>query len=86
VISAKAVNILLQLSAFYLYEQAFSYLTKNAGKKTQTVCRGRTVVCLSKIRPRIHHLWKKETSPGYALKVNLMLMLYMLSKFMGQYS
>jgi hypothetical protein len=62
VISAKTVNILLQFSTSYLCEQAFSCLTNIESKEENRLLsvEEELRVCLSKIRPRIQHLYKKN--------------------------
>nr|XP_006124427.1 creatine kinase S-type, mitochondrial [Pelodiscus sinensis] len=61
VISAKAVNILLQFSTSYLCEQAFSCLTNIKSKESNHLLSEEgLLVCLSKIQPRIQHLCKKK--------------------------
>jgi hypothetical protein len=62
VISAKAVTILLQFSSSYLCEQAFSCLTNIESKERNRLLfvKEDLRVCLSKIRPRIQHFYKKK--------------------------
>jgi hypothetical protein len=62
VISTKAVNILLQFSASYVCEQAFSCLTniKSEERNRLLSVEEELRVCLSKIRPRIQHLYKNK--------------------------
>jgi hypothetical protein len=62
VISAKAVKILLQFSTSYLCEQAFPCLTDIKGKHRNCLLsvKEELQVCLSKIWPRIQHLYKKK--------------------------
>jgi hypothetical protein len=62
VISAKAVNILLQFLTSYLCEQAFFCLTNIKSKERNRLLsvKKELRVCLSKIRPRIQHLYKKK--------------------------
>jgi hypothetical protein len=62
VISPKAVKILLQFSTSYLCEQAFSCLTNIKSKERNRLLsvEGGLRVYLSKIRPRIQHMCKKE--------------------------
>jgi hypothetical protein len=62
VISAKAVNILLLFSTSYFCEQAFSCLTNVKSKERNRLLsvEEELRVCLSKIRPRIQHLYKKK--------------------------
>jgi hypothetical protein len=62
VISAKAVNILLQFSTSYLCEQAFLCLTNIKSKERNHLLfvEEELRVCLSKIRPIVQHLYKKK--------------------------
>jgi hypothetical protein len=64
VISVKAVNISLQFSTSYLCEQAFSCLTNIKSKERNRLLfvEEEFRVCLSKVRPRIQHLYKKKQS------------------------
>jgi hypothetical protein len=77
VISAKAVNILLQFSTSCLCEQAFSCLTniKSKRNKSYAVCRGRTVSVFVKNSAKNSTFVQKETRPSVTLKVNLILTL-----------
>jgi hypothetical protein len=54
-VSEKALNILLQLSTSYMYEQAFSCITmiKSKDRNHLLSLEDELRVCLSKIRPRI---------------------------------
>jgi hypothetical protein len=76
VISANAVNILLQFSPSYLCEQAFSCLTniKSKGRNHLHSVEEQMRVCLTKIRPRIQNLWKKEKL-NITLKVKFLIIL-----------
>jgi hypothetical protein len=66
VISAKAVNILLQFSASYRCEQAFSCLTDIGSKERNHLLsvEEELRVCFSKIRPGIQYLYKKKQAQG----------------------
>jgi hypothetical protein len=77
VISAKAVNILLQFSASYLCEQAFSCLTNIRSKE-----RNRLLSVEEELSVFVKNSAKNSTfvqkgiSPSVTLKVNLILTLY----------
>jgi hypothetical protein len=76
VISAKAVNILLQFSTSYLCKQAFSCLTNIKSKEIN-----RLLFVKEELRVFVKNSAKnstfiqKETSPSVTLKVNLILTL-----------
>jgi hypothetical protein len=62
VISAKVVNIFLQFSTSYFCEQAFSCLTNIKSKDRNRLLSVEEELreFMSKIRPRIQHLYKKK--------------------------
>jgi hypothetical protein len=70
VISAKAVKISLQFSTSYFCEQAFSRLTNIKSKDRNHLLPVEEIlrICLSKIRPRIQHMCKKEKGKKYHTK------------------
>ena len=61
-IRRKAIDILLQFSTSYNYEQAFTYLTsiKSKDRNRLLSIENEIHVCLSKVRPRIKYLCRNR--------------------------